>query len=66
MHSWNDGAEDDEGEPKMGLRVDQKLEIDDALYNNPRLRDGGLMSHYTTRLRSRRVVPTGDDGRGPS
>lgn len=28
VHSWNDGAEDDEAEPKMGLRVNEKLEAD--------------------------------------
>lgn len=61
-HSWNDGAEDDEGEPKMGLRVDQRLEMDDDLYDNPRsLRDGRLMSRYRTRLRSQRVAATNDD-----
>lgn len=59
-HSWNDGAEDDEGEPKMGLRVDQRLEMDDDLYDSPRaLRDGRLMNHY--RLRSQRVAATNDD-----
>ena len=31
-HSWNDGAPEDEAEPKMGLRVNQKLQIDPALY----------------------------------
>lgn len=61
-HSWNDGAEDDEGEPKMGLRVDQRLEIDDGLYDNPRLRDARLMSHQRSRLRSQRVPATeGED-----
>jgi DDB1- and CUL4-associated factor 11 len=25
VHSWNDGAEDDEGEPKMGISVDDRL-----------------------------------------
>ena len=53
-HSWNDGAEDDEGEPKMGLRVDQRLEMDDDLYDNPRpLRDERLMSQ--------RVAATNED-----
>ena len=66
-HSWNDGAEDDEGEPKMGLRVDQRLEMDDDLYDDPRsLRDGRLMNHYRARLRSHRVAATNeaaeDDG----
>jgi DDB1- and CUL4-associated factor 11 len=35
VHSWNDGAEEDEAEPKMGLRVNQKLEVDPALYASP-------------------------------
>ena len=61
-HSWNDGAEDDEGEPKMGLRVDQRLEMDDDLYDNPRSsRDGRPMSHYRARLRSQRVAATIED-----
>jgi WD repeat-containing protein 23 len=32
VHSWNDGAEEDEGEPKMGLRVGPQLEHDPLLY----------------------------------
>ena len=64
-HSWNDGAEDDEGEPKMGLRVDQRLEVDDDLYDN-RLRSGGLTGAYRSRLRSRRVPAADDDDDGPS
>lgn len=35
VHSWNDGAEEDEAEPKMGLRVNQKLEVDPLLYASP-------------------------------
>ena len=61
-HSWIDGAEDDEGEPKMGLRVDQRLEMDDDLYDNPRsLRDGRLMNNYRAGLRSQRVAATNED-----
>ena len=61
-HSWNDGAEDDEGEPKMGLRVDQRLEMDDDLYDNPRSsRDRRSMSNYRARLRSQRVAATNED-----
>lgn len=30
VHSWNDGAEDDEGD--MGLRVDQRLNADPEFY----------------------------------
>ncbi|KAI6711039.1 WD domain-containing protein [Diplocarpon mali] len=33
VHSWNDGAEDDEAEPKMGLRVDRKLRPNPAFYD---------------------------------
>lgn len=33
VHSWNDGAEDDEAEPKMGLRVNQKLVCDQSYYD---------------------------------
>lgn len=36
VHSWNDGAEEDEAEPKMGLRVNQKLEVDPRLYARER------------------------------
>lgn len=35
IHSWNDGAEDDEAEPKMGLRVDEELKSDPRLYAAP-------------------------------
>ncbi|KAH8601961.1 WD40-repeat-containing domain protein [Bisporella sp. PMI_857] len=34
VHSWNDGAEEDEAEPKMGYRVDPKLVPDPALYED--------------------------------
>lgn len=64
-HSWNDGAEDDEGEPKMGLRVDQRLVVDEDLYDNSQLRDGRLSGQYRTRLRSRHI-PAADDDDGPS
>ena len=61
-HSWNDGAEDDEGEPRMGLRVDQRLEMDEGLYDNrSSLRDGRPMTPYRARLRSQRVAATNED-----
>ncbi|KAK4692550.1 hypothetical protein P7C71_g4678, partial [Lecanoromycetidae sp. Uapishka_2] len=74
ISAWNDGAEDDEGEPRMGLRVDQRLEMDDDLYDNPRSPDGRLSSHTRSRLRSRRVAAAAaaadededeDDGASP-
>ena len=56
MHSWNDGADDDEAEPKMGRRVDQWLRDDDRLYgDSPR---GGRTTGTPVRsgLRSQRVA----------
>ena len=58
-HSWNDGAEDDEGEPKMGIRVDQRLQVDDDLYDNSGLRSEAPR----TRLRTRRVAADDDEDR---
>lgn len=60
MHSWNDGASDDEGEPKMGLRVDQQLKHDESLCSNPRLRSGRT-NQFRTRLRAQRVPPADED-----
>lgn len=59
-HCWNDGVEEDEGDPEMGLRVDQRLEENKKLYNNPQhgsQRQGGLR----TRLRRRRIAASDDD-----
>jgi WD repeat-containing protein 23 len=35
VHSWNDGAEEDEAKPKMGLRVNPKLDMDPSFYASP-------------------------------
>lgn len=50
VHSWNDGAEEDEGQPLMGMSYDGKLEFVDA-YNNQRTRGA------SGTLRSRIVRP---------
>jgi len=34
VHSWNDGAEADEAEPKMGYRVNERLVPDQELYDS--------------------------------
>ena len=57
IHSWNDGASDDEAEPKMGQRVTQTLERDDALYG----RQGNRPNQFRSRLRSRRAAAPADD-----
>lgn len=60
-HTWNDGAEDDESEPKMGLRVNQILENDEDLYDRPRRND--RLSQTRSRLLSQ-VVRAADDDDG--
>lgn len=62
-HSWNDGAEDDDADPKMGLRVDERLELNDDLYGNPRSRYS-RPSQFRTRVRSQRVVVATEDDEG--
>ncbi|KAL8733635.1 MAG: hypothetical protein Q9166_002045 [cf. Caloplaca sp. 2 TL-2023] len=61
--SWHPNApvvaEDDEGEPKMGVRVNQLLEEDPSLYDHPQR--GGRTSQFRSRLRSQRVPPVGGD-----
>lgn len=65
-HSWNDGAEDDEGEPKMGLRVDQRLVADDELYDNSHSRGEETRAQLRSRLRSRRIPAVGGDDDEPT
>ena len=60
IHSWNDGAEEDEAEPKMGLRVNQKLEVDPSLYASPP--SVNSTRHRPRVLRGlRALVPEDDD-----
>lgn len=56
VHAWNDGAEDDEAEPKMGVRVDDKLEHDESLYQLP-----SRSQRYSRRLFGRSRVEDEDD-----
>ncbi|KAF2192465.1 WD40 repeat-like protein, partial [Zopfia rhizophila CBS 207.26] len=34
VHTWNDGIDEDEGEPKVGKRVNAQLQHDERLYRN--------------------------------
>ena len=46
----------------MGLRVDQRLEMDEDLYDNRRsLRNVRPMNRYRAGLRSQRVAATNED-----
>ena len=68
VHSWNDGADDDEAEPKMGRRVDQRLQEDDRLYGDSPRSGRTAGTRLRSRLRSQRVAarnnPDDDDEDG--
>jgi len=36
MHIWNDGVEEDKADPKVGIRVNERLEHEENLYSAPR------------------------------
>ena len=61
-HVWNDGAEDDEGSPRMGQSVDQRLVPDKVEEPEVRSRPRGMLSQWRNRLRSQRVSATTNDG----
>ncbi len=61
LHSWNNGADDDEAEPKMELRVNERLDYDEDLYDSPRAGTETRRQFARTRLRSRRVAGMDDD-----
>jgi len=62
VHSWNDGAEDDEAEPKMGLRVNQRLEYDAMYYDDtPRPRRSRAARQARLRTLGLRYVGLDDD-----
>ena len=48
----------------MGTRVDQKLDHDEDLYDDPRSRIDRGAGHYRSRLRSQRVAAVDDDDEG--
>ncbi|KAL1634497.1 hypothetical protein SLS56_002190 [Neofusicoccum ribis] len=52
VHTWNDGMEEDEGEPAMGQRVNAQLEHDPELYGST---EGRRTSIFSRRMRTRRV-----------
>ncbi|MCJ1245808.1 hypothetical protein MMC30_003012 [Trapelia coarctata] len=63
IHSWNDNAEDDEGEPKMGRRVDQQLRENESLYGDTSTGGRTSGTYLRSRLRSRGVAAAmADDG----
>lgn len=59
VHTWNDGMEEDEGEPAMGQRVNAQLEHDPELYGSTEGSRRGT-SIFSRRMRTRRVDPDDD------
>ena len=64
LHSWNDGSEADEGSPRMGQSVDQRLKPDEPEEEEeegplPALRP--TESPWLNRLRSHRVAVQGSN-----
>lgn len=53
-HSWREELESDNVEPKMSLRVNERLEYDENLYENSRLRNRRT-SQFRTWMRNRRT-----------
>lgn len=60
-HSWNDGAEEDEGIPRMGRRVNHKLQVDERLYGGVRM--GPRSRFVVQRDRGQRGDDDGDGDR---
>lgn len=63
LHSWNDGAESDEAEPKMGLRVNSRLEFDETFYqtDQPRYPDTGRSRMRFQTWRQQTLLNPGDE-----
>ncbi|KAF2488840.1 WD40 repeat-like protein [Lophium mytilinum] len=53
VHSWNDGVDEDEAEPKMGKRVNAQLEHDDRFYAAP--------TYRSTRAQRTVIINDNDD-----
>jgi len=69
LHSWNDGAEEDEAEPKIGLRVNQTLEMDPSYYKFPQKlqpseRSPRLLRHLGEGGRRENLHQDSDDDEG--
>ncbi|MCJ1473444.1 hypothetical protein MMC13_002095 [Lambiella insularis] len=61
LHSWNDGADDDEAQSKMGRRVDQRLKDDETMYRGASLGGRNLRSGLRSRGVAAATVEQDDD-----
>ncbi|KAG9951891.1 WD40 repeat-like protein, partial [Aureobasidium melanogenum] len=53
VHTWNDGNDSDEGEPKMGARLNPQLEQDSRYYEGTTASTGRTTSSRRTRFMTR-------------
>jgi WD repeat-containing protein 23 len=53
VHSWNDGNDSDEGEPKMGARLNAQLEEDSRYYETTTAPSGRATSSRRSRFVTR-------------
>ncbi|KAG9597737.1 WD40 repeat-like protein, partial [Aureobasidium melanogenum] len=61
VHTWNDGNDSDEGEPKMGARLNPQLEQDSRYYEGTTASTGRTTSSRRTRFMARAQMARNDE-----
>ncbi|KAG9688657.1 WD40 repeat-like protein, partial [Aureobasidium melanogenum] len=61
VHTWNDGNDSDEGEPKMGARLNPQLEQDSRYYEGTTASTGRTTSSRRTRFMTRAQMARDDE-----
>ncbi|KAG9519938.1 WD40 repeat-like protein, partial [Aureobasidium melanogenum] len=61
VHTWNDGNNSDEGEPKMGARLNPQLEQDSRYYEGTTASTGRTTSSRRTRFMTRAQMARNDE-----
>ncbi|KAH0348025.1 WD40 repeat-like protein, partial [Aureobasidium melanogenum] len=61
VHTWNDGNDSDEGEPKMGARLNPQLEQDSRYYEGTTAATGRTTSTRRTRFMTRAQMARNDE-----
>ncbi|KAH0362541.1 WD40 repeat-like protein, partial [Aureobasidium melanogenum] len=61
VHTWNDGNDSDEGEPKMGARLNPQLEQDSRYYEGTTASTGRTTSSRRTRFMTRAQMARNDE-----
>lgn len=69
LHSWNDGIDDDEGDPPLSTNYNARLEIMDEFNEHSRTtkgQRGGLRSRIVRPARFGQDGTADEDGDGPN